>query len=491
MGPMHAVKLAVIAMLTLTAARAAAQSPSADRLYVASCVSCHGDKGQGSDQAKTLLTDDLMDPALDRRFFDAIRGKADGVPDHDFSDRHTPAQSWSIVNYIRELQYNDRRRRVEPPKPDAQGVYRSQHHAFTLETVIDRGAVETPWSVAFLPDGRMLVTERPGGVRVHSSGKPGGTLSPPVAGTPKVRDDGQGGMLDVAVHPNFRENGWVYLSYSHDIDGRGFTRIVRGRITGPADAPRWSDEQLIFQAKPEHYTHTGIHFGCRIVFAPDDPTTMFFCVGERGDGKRAQDLTRPNGKVFRVKDDGSIPRDNPFVDVPDAYPAIWSYGHRNPQGLAFDPQGRLWSTEHGPRGGDELNQVTRGRNYGWDRVSFGMHYSGQALETPWPDRPATATEPLTEGAIVMPVYRWLPSIAACGLDSVTGAAFPQWRGDLLAGGLIRQTVQRFRIDDGKVVEREEILDGLGRVRDVVTAPDGTIYVALNEPDKIVRLVPSR
>lgn len=469
---------------------AAAQSAGVEQLYANNCVKCHGDRGQGGGAGtRSLLNDELFSQDHDRRFFDAIKL---GLPDSGmdaFGETMNDAQVWGLVGYIRELQYRERRERVGSPRSDAQGIYTSQHHAFRIEKVIDRG-LDVPWSVDFLPDGQMLVVNRSGAVRIHSTGKPGGVLGKPIAGTPAVRNRGQGGMMDVAVHPNYAQNGWVYLSYSHAMDGQGMTRIVRGKLTGDSPA-RWTDEQTIFEARPEHYQPTDHHFGCRIVFDPKDPTILFFCIGERGRGEMAQDLNRPNGKIFRIRDDGSIPPGNPFDGGSTPYRSIWSYGHRNPQGLAFDLEGNLWDTEHGPRGGDELNLIAPGRNYGWPTVSFGFNYNGRPLVAPWPAKPASANDAPAEGAIVMPTLRWSPSIAACGLDVARGEAFSGWKGDLLAGGLAGETVRRVRIKDNRVVEEEELIHGLGRVRDVVTGPDGTIYIVLNDPDSVVRLVPVR
>jgi glucose/arabinose dehydrogenase len=194
----------------------------------------------------------------------------------------------------------------------------------------------------------------------------------------------------------------------------------------------------------------------------------------------AQDLSEPNGKVYRVREDGSVPQDNPFVNTPNAIPSIWSYGHRNPQGLVMDLNGQLWDTEHGPRGGDELNRVQKGANYGWPLVSFSINYNDQPLTTPWPT---------PDQKITLPVYRWLPSIGACGLDMVAGSAFPKWKGDLMAGGLSGTNVDRIRVKGDTLVEREEIMHGMGRVRDVRTGPDGMVYVVLNQPDKVVRIAP--
>jgi len=474
-----------------TTAVATAQNAGVEQLYANNCLKCHGNAGQGGGAGtRSMLTDEQFAQDYDKRFFDAVKN---GLPDSGmeaFGETLNDSQVWGLVGYIRELQYKAYRQRAGSPKADANGVFASQHHPFRIERVIERG-LDVPWSIDFLPDGRMLVADRPGAVRVHSTGKTGGELSKPVKGTPSVRNRGQGGLMDVAVHPGYAQNGWIYLSYSHAINNNGMTRIVRGKIADENGSLKWTDEQVIFEAKPEHYQPTDLHFGCRIVFDPKDPTILFFAVGERGRGDMAQDVTRPNGKIFRIKDDGTIPPGNPFADQPGAYAAVWSYGHRNPQGMAFDLEGNLWDTEHGPRGGDELNLITPGRNYGWPIVSFGFNYNGRPLVSPWPKHPLTASDPVASDGIVMPTLRWMPSIAACGLDVARGDAFPDWKGDLFAGGLAAETVQRLRIKDNQVTEQEEIIHGMGRVRDVVCSPDGSVYVVLNDPDAVIRLSPDR
>jgi aldose sugar dehydrogenase len=474
--------------------------------WATSCATCHGQRGEGGGAGtRTLLTPELWDPLTgvqtDRRFFDAIKN---GVPDQGmeaFGQTMNDARVWGLVVHIRELQQRDRLARGLSPKP-VQGLYKSSLLSFRLEPVIEKG-LDVPWSVEYVPADAppggppphaLLTTERPGHLRVLSNS----TLSQPVSGTPAVRDNGQGGLMDITLHPDYSKNGWVYLAFAHGLrrENRmhGMTKIVRGRIAATDSGYTWSDEQTIFEVRPEHYhPDGGVHFGCKIVFTPPGPDGrryVFFPLGERGRGDLAQDLRRPNGKVYRLFDNGEVPKDNPFVNTDGAYPAIWSYGHRNPQGLVFDLEGNLWDTEHGPRGGDELNRVTPARNYGWPRVSFGINYNDAPLVTPWPDRPINpdSTDP---AGIVMPEFRWLPSIGACGMDCVGGPAdgpFAAWRGDLLAGGLSGTNVDRFRVQGGKVVEHEPLLRGIGRVRDILHAPDGHIYVVLNGPDKVVRLV---
>lgn len=524
----HSVVTVLGVLIGVAGAASAQRSVGVDQLWTTNCAKCHGKDGEGGGAGtRTLLTDELYDPAkgieTDRRFFDTIKN---GLPDSGmdaFGATMSDAQVWAMVNYIRELQRAAYRKEHGSPKA-VNGVYTSKHHTFRIETVIDKG-LETPWSVEFLPSGNMLISERNGRMRVLEF-YPGtldptrAKLSPPIANMPKVRDRGQGGLMDIAIHPLYAGangaagNGWVYLSYSDTLDGTargpGMTKIVRGRLDiADVDSEgrtvlKWSDQQTIFEAKPDHYLTSDIHFGCKMAFQGpiiDEMHYLYFSIGERGHAPMAQDVKRPNGKVHRVWEDGQIPKDNPFAGQEDAYRSIWSFGHRNPQGLVFDLAGNLWDTEHGPRGGDEVNLIQKGRNYGWPTVTFGIEYSGAPLKTPWPDVVANSGAGHTGSVadIAMPTFRWMPSIGACGLTVVKpgsmGEAFPKWKGDLLAGGLSGANVDRLRLSaspDGTttVVEREEILHGMGRVRDVVCGPDGSIFVVLNGPDKVVRLVPA-
>jgi len=463
-----------------------AHAQSARQLYNNSCVRCHQQDGSGGGAGTSSLLDDQW--ATDgsyRAQFDAIKqGMPDfGMPGYD--ETMTDSQMWALVNYIQELRYQHQRQ--QPAfGPEKQGgrVYKTDHLTYRIEDVVTDG-LRIPWSVSFLPDGTMIIADRPGPVRLFKDGQ----LSEPIKNMPEVKASGQGGMLDIQPHPDYAEpgNGWVYVSYSHarSADRRApvMTRVVRGRIT---DDHRWTDQQTIWEARPEEYLPTRHHFGCRLVF--DGKGHLYFTIGDRGRKQMAQDLNMPNGKVYRVNDDGSIPDDNPFTGSnkpsPDVYEAIWSFGHRNPQGMAMDPKtGTLWLTEHGPRGGDELNKITRGKNYGWPVVSHGINYSGNPFATPWPTKDNKA-----DPDIAMPTHVWLPSIAACGLDVVRDSNFDQWDGDLLAGGLAGNTIDRLRVRDGRVTEVEKIFYGHGRVRDVVLGPDGNIYVVLNGPDQVVRLV---
>lgn len=351
-------------------------------------------------------------------------------------------------------------------------VEKTRLHTYRVETIVERG-LQTPWAIDWLPDGRALITEKEGRLRIFKDGK---LETQPVAGIPQSWSHGQGGLLDVAVDPDYAREPWIYLGYTHQSpqNARLFmTRIVRGKLNGG----RWTDEQVLWEARPEHYLPAGVHFGTRIVF--DKAGWLYFSIGDRGEMQQAQDLSRPNGKHHRIGRDGSIPPDNPFIDRPGAYQSIYSFGNRNAQGLAIHPTtDELWSTEHGPMGGDELNRILSGRNYGWPVVTYGINYDGKPISSL---KEKEGMEP--------PVVQWTPSPAVCGLTFYTGERFGKWQSDLLAGALKFEEVKRLRIVDNRVVEQEIIFKGRGRVRDVNAGPDGYIYICLNSPDQLVRLVP--
>lgn len=449
------------------------------RLYIDTCAKCHGQNGEGGGAGtKTLLTLDKFDQKHDKPYFDAIK---DGVPDmgmEAYGATLSDEEIWALVVHIRELQYRAMRQEHGGPKA-TDGVYKSKYHSYRIETVVDRDqGLRTPWAIDWLPDGRMIVTNRPGKMVVVKDGK----VQSEVSGIPESVEIGQGGLMDVTTHPDYAKNGWIYLSYTEPaLSGRGgMSKVVRGKLSFEGTQARWTDQQTIWETDQQFYTGAGVHFGCKIVF--DGKGHVFIGVGERGTNMRVQDLTTPFGKVVRLNDDGTVPKDNPFASTKGAE-AFWTLGHRNQQGLAFDLEGRLWGTEHAPRGGDELNQIVKGENYGWPVISFAINYNDSPFVTPWP-KPGQNFR--------MPIFRWLPSNAASGLDVNKGQAFAQWKGDLFAGGLAGQNLDRIRVGkDGKLAEREELVWGMGRVRDVMCGPDGYVYLALNQPDIVVRLVPAK
>ena len=455
-------------LVPLSAGIAVAAPPKVEELYKTLCAGCHGPDMRGG-SGKSLVSGLWKHGGRDDDLAKAIIGgvPATGMP--AMSAALTPAQVRAMVVYIREKEAQALR---EPaPKPDLNRVFRASS-PFRIETVAE--LKNTPWGVAPLPGGGFLVTEKSGALRVI--GADGKLAAKPVEGVPASVEHGQGGLMDVALHPDYATNGWVYLALNEGSGDKCCTALVRGRIRDG----RWTDNAWLWKTEPEFHIGAGIHFGSRIAF--DGKGHVFFSSGERGRNmnRGAQDIATPFGKIIRLNDDGSTPADNPFADNPKACRGLWSYGHRNPQGLAFDTRtGELWENEHGPRGGDELNRIKPGLNYGWPVVTFGMNYDGRPWEKGETSRPDM--EP--------PVTYWTPSLAVCGLAFVRGDQFPAWKNDLLTGALAGQEVRRLHLADGKVSEQETLFRGLGRVRDVKTAEDGSVYVIFNGPDRLVRLVP--
>lgn len=432
-------------------------------LYIQHCQVCHGNKGQGG------LGSSLVDGKWVHGESDADHARviAEGLPDfgmQPFGNVLSDKEIRSLVIYIQELELQ-----ADPAKapPLEQGIYQTRHQRFRLEEVVRNPA--KMWGVSFLPEGRKIITEIDGPVRIIESD---GKMNPPIEGTPEIARKGQGGMLDVAVHPDYAENGWIYLSFAEGDQNHCITGIVRGRVKDN----RWIDQQIIYRADEKFRSGAGVHFGSRIVFKDG---YVFFPVGDRGAGHLAQDLNRPNGKIQRLHDDGRIPEDNPFAGESEV-PGIWTRGHRNPQALAFRPgTDELWSTEHGPRGGDELNRIRKGLNYGWPSVTFGMNYNGTPI-----------TENTSLPGLEDPVWHWTPSIATCGMAFVDGGRYPGWKGDLLVGGLKAQVVERLRLGEQGVEEREVLVKNQGRVRDIKSAPDGFLYLILEGAgSRLIRLVP--
>ncbi|MEL7086897.1 MAG: PQQ-dependent sugar dehydrogenase, partial [Planctomycetota bacterium] len=436
-------------------------------LFRDNCISCHGENYSGGSAPSLLDNDGWYTDGSDRELYNAIyHGLEDaGMP--AYKGGLSEAESWSLVVYLREQRDRVRREKLGDSRPNDRGVYSTQHHDYRIEPIAE--GLERPWAIDFLPDGTMLVTERPGRLRVVVDGQ---LVGRPVAGTPGVWNRGQGGLLDVAVDPDYREpgNGWIYLSYTEITDRsggqpQGMTAVVRGRLEQRGDRYRWVDQQKLFTTAAEHAGSSGLHFGSRFVFGDDD--TLFFSVGDRGQQDRAQQPARPQGKVHRIHRDGLIPEDNPFIGQTDAMKTVWSYGHRNPQGLVKHPAtSKLYGIEHGPRGGDEINLVEPGNNYGWPVVSYSMNYN----QTPFGDSPPFHADK----GFVEPIHYWLPSIAQCGASFYTGDAFANWKHDMFVAALAKQEIRRVRLgEDGRsVIEDEPIFRGLGRVRDVTTGPDG-------------------
>lgn len=342
----------------------------------------------------------------------------------------------------------------------------SVSEAYTYETIVPE--LINPWGMAFLPDGGILITEKEGKLIHFKNGQ-----KTEISGLPEISNRGQGGLLDIRIAPDYEESGWIYMTYSStDGEEKGAnTALMRAKL----DGTQLSNQEILYKAGPN--TTKGQHFGSRIAF--DNDGHVFFSAGERGDRDiNPQDITRDNGKVYRLNLDGSIPQDNPFVGVENAKEAIYSYGHRNPQGMIFnEATGEIWVHEHGPRGGDEINVVKKGANFGWPIITYGINYSG----TPITDE--TAKEGMEQ-----PLYYWVPSIAPSGFAKVTSDNYPELKGNLLVGSLKFVYLEALYLDsNNEVIKREKLLDGIGRVRNVIQGPDGMIYVGV-EGVGIVKLI---
>jgi glucose/arabinose dehydrogenase len=467
----HLVLSACSLLLSVGASAFAAETPPRDpaRLAVEFCAGCHGPNLTGG-TAPNLLDGEWKHGSDDASILRAI---AQGFPQTGmaaFAAVLTEHEQREMVAYLR------RRARqfalglvpVNAPPP-AQVEFKSERHSFRLETVA--GPLDTPWSIVFLPEDRIVVSDRVGVLRVIEKG----TLRPdPVRNAPKPFVKQDGGYLDLIAHPDYAKNGWLYLAYTElgDDPKTSNTVIVRGRLRDHT----WVDETTIFRAPQKYYYTDTSHYGCRFLF--DAAGNLFFTLGERGNAIESQDLTSPLGKIHRVRDDGRPAPDNPFLDRSDAWPSIWTYGNRHVQGLQFDPvTGKLWATEHGPRGGDELNRIEPGRNYGWPIISEGQ---AQFRET---------IQGIEREGMERPIVSWSPSVAPAAIEFYRGDKFPRWKNHLFVAHLVSRQLRRVEIQGDKVVHQEIVFADQGRVRDVVTGPDGYLYVALNNPGRIARLVP--
>ncbi len=336
--------------------------------------------------------------------------------------------------------------------------------------------LDHPWAIAFLPDGRMLVTERPGRMRIIGKD---GRLSPALGGVPQVFASGQGGLLDVVLDRSFAHNHIIYFCYAEPVEGRARTALARARLIEQGTAQIEAVEVIFRQAGP---LSSGNHFGCRIVQTPDD--NVFLTTGEHFTSRdQAQSLGNDLGKIIRIRPDGSVPPDNPFVGKPGTKPEIWSYGHRNPQGLALHPvTGKLWEHEHGPRGGDEVNIIEKGKNYGWPVIGYGIDYSGAKIH-----------DSTHKAGMEQPIKYWVPSIAPSGMTFYTGNLFASWRGSLFVGALAGQVLVRLEFDGDKPVKEERLVQQLReRIRDVREGPDGALWLATDSSSgRILRLAPAK
>ena len=350
-------------------------------------------------------------------------------------------------------------------------IEKTEKETFKIETFID--GFDVPWGMAFLPNKNLIVSDRNGSLWLVDYKSKTKTQ---IIGVPEVRYKGQGGLLDIQVHPEFINNNYIYIgftSYLKSKKNKTFTSVVRGILENNS----LTDQKIIYKADDIYYSNNTVHYGTRIVF--DKEGYLYFSIGDRGERNQAQLLDYPNGKIHRLHDDGSIPKNNPFIQEKNAIKSIWTYGNRNPQGLAIHPVSAIiFETEHGPRGGDELNILSSGKNYGWPEITYGKNYSG-----------TTITKYTHKEGMEQPVIHWTPSIAVCGIDFYDGEVFKNWKNDLLVSSLKFENLYRLEIKDNKVTEQEIVYRAGSRIRDVETGPEGFIYLALEDPGRIVRFIP--
>jgi len=459
--------LSTCTALLMSGCGAFAQDIDAEALYQQHCAQCHGEDLAGGN-AQSMIDGVWQFGDSEGYIRRNIKHGITHLGMPAYEDTLNDDEIAAITDFI--VAAEDR---AAPEPPEIPETLQTQDYNMTVEVIAE--GLDIPWAIDWIDEDTAIITERPGPVRLLKDGE----LMEPLEGTPEVLHEGQGGMMDVAVDPDYDANGWVYLGYSHALPHpRGgdrppvsMTRIVRGKIEGNA----WTSQEVLWEAQPEHYLTTRIHYGCRIVFDPEG--LLYFALGERSRQDHAQEITRPNGKIHRIHRDGSIPEDNPFTGVEDAYESIFTYGNRNPQGLAVHPDtGVVWETEHGPMGGDEVNVITAGLNYGWPVITYGRNYNGSPV-----------TDMVEAEGMAQPALYWKPSIAACGLDFIKGDEYPDYHGHLLAGALRFEEVKLLTVTSERVIHEETIWKSYGRVRDVAVSPSGKIHIVLNQPGKIVRL----
>ncbi|MEJ7557964.1 MAG: PQQ-dependent sugar dehydrogenase [Pedobacter sp.] len=441
-------------------------------VYQTYCAGCHGKQLEGA-AAASLLNKELKH-GTDRQSI--LRTVHNGIPGTEmmkWAGVITEKEIASVTDYILAVRKSPE---LAQPKTEKPSEINTKHYKLKIERLIIQG-LERPWGITFVDAKRALITGNKGELHWMINGK---LDTQQVVGIPKsYASDQVGGMMDIIVDPQYAKNGWVYLAYSHnrannpDKRTAGMTKVVRGKVKGH----RWLEEQALFQVNDSLLVQGGTRWGCRFMF--DKAGYLYFTIGDMDRAKDAQILSRPAGKIYRINKDGTIPKDNPFYNRSGVLGAIYSYGNRNAQGLAQHPKtGLIYATEHGPQGGDELNIIKKGANYGWPIITYGIDYSGSKVSD------LTQKEGMEQ-----PITYWTPSIAVSAIAFNGGKLFPAWQNDLLVGALKFEELRRLVIDGDQVKEQEILLKGYGRIRDVCMGPDGALYVLTNSPDAVLRLKP--
>ena len=424
------------------------------------CAGCHGDQLEKFEDKDWMYGDD------NTSIINSItHGREDmGMP--AFEATFSTEEISALAEYVKKGIPEDKE--TLKPALTANQIMESEEQRFIVDTVVS--GLDVPWGLEFLPNGDLLIAERSAKLYRFTNNQ-----LQEISGLPEIMVRGQGGLMDLELHPNYETNGWLYISYSgyaENNKNEGCTNVMRARLNGN----QLIDQEVIFNGFPD--SDRGHHWGCKLEF--DRNGKLFFGIGDRGAHfENPQSLKNHSGKIHRINDDGSIPNDNPFINTEGAMPSIYSYGHRNPQGTCMDPEtGEIWETEHGPRGGDELNLIKPGKNYGWPVISYGINYDGTIL-----------TELTEKEGLEQPVTYWVPSIAPCGTTFVKGDRYKNWKNNILVGSLRFMYLERVVLEGNKVTHQEKLMEGIGRVRNVEMSPDGFIYVAIESPGKIVKLVP--
>lgn len=439
------------------------------KLYKTYCAGCHGANLEGNSASSLIKTawkygrsGNLM-----------TRNITFGIPGTEmiaWNQVLNKEQIKSLVDYISDAQ------KIQPNTDRAipNHIQTEKYDLHIEEWVVD--VIKTPWAIEFISRDSALVSERRGMLRWIVEGTP---LKEPVKGVPQSQEFRTGGYMDIAIDPKYKENGWIYLAFSfaperiNDASAPAMTKIVRGKI----DNNHWVAEENLFEVPNDLLVTKGNRWGCRFLFDKDG--YLYFSIGDMGYAEYAQDLSKPVAKVYRINPDGSVPKDNPFINQPDALPQLFTRGNRNVQGIAQHPEtGEIWFTEHGPMGGDELNILKKGGNYGWPDITYGIDYDGSVV-----------SDQTNQEGMLQPVIYWNPSIAISPAEFSNSPLFPHWKNNLFIGALAFEEVRRLPTNGHNVEYQEMILKGYGRVRDLKFGPDGALYVVLNQPDKILRITP--
>ncbi len=455
----------------ITTAAQDSTKEEARQLYTTYCAGCHGaDLAGGS--ATSLIKDEWVYGRTRGLMIRNIKFGITGTEMGSFEQILADHQTEAVVDYIREAQDVPPSQEVVIP-----AVLETEDYQIRVEQLCREG-LEVPWAIEFIDQNKALISERKGQLRWLIDG----VLDPsPIEGLPTPHTGtSTGGYMDIALDPNYHQTGWVYLAYSHSRDNYkdrktpATTRIIRGKIQNH----QWVAEESLFMAPDSLWVTNGNRWGCRLLF--DSQGKLFFSIGDMGRAMDSQEPGKVSGKIYRINPDGSLPSDNPFLNKTGALGAVYSLGNRNVQGLKINPEtGKIWFSEHGPMGGDELNILKKGANYGWPVITYGLGYSGEVV-----------SEKTHQEGMEQPVHQWTPSIGVCAIEFVESSQFPEWQSNLLIGALAFEELRRYEIEGDQMVHSEMLLKGMGRVRDIKTAPDGSIYVVLNTPDLLLRLTVS-